>query len=85
MDIMRNFGAEYMQDLENGEKLYRIELLNNCVKHMQEYEIEIDEILQKIVKVVAESKEDAIRLVSKKYRNEEIILTAEDFKDVNFK
>lgn len=52
---------------------------------MNEYEIEIEEILQRIVKVKAINKEAAIRKVEKQYKNEEIILTAEDLKEVNFK
>ena len=52
---------------------------------MQEYEIKIEEILQRTVKVKAENRDEAVRKVIKMYRNEEIILGAEDFIDVNFK
>ena len=52
---------------------------------MNEYEIEIEEILQRTIKVEAENGEEAIRKVKEMYRNEEIILDAEDFKEANFK
>ena len=49
------------------------------------YEIEIEEILQKIVKVEANSLEEAIDIVQNKYSNQEIILDYEDYKGVEFK
>ena len=33
----------------------------------------------------AENREEAIRIAKEKYRNEEIILDYDDFKDVNFR
>ncbi len=52
---------------------------------MQEYEIEVEELLQRIVKVKAESKEEAVKIVMEKYRKEEIVLDAGDFIEVNFR
>ena len=52
---------------------------------MQEYEVEIEEILQRKVKVEAENRDEAVRKVIKMYRSEEIILGAEDCIDVEFK
>lgn len=52
---------------------------------MKEYKIEIKETLQRTIKINAKSKEEAIRKAKEKYRNSEIILGAEDFKNVDFK
>ncbi|HOZ55231.1 MAG TPA: DpnD/PcfM family protein [Clostridia bacterium] len=52
---------------------------------MQEFKIEIEETLQRAIKVEAVSEEDAKRIVKEKYRNEEIILDELDFKEVNIK
>ena len=50
----------------------------------KEYEIEIEETLQKVVKVKANSLDEAIDIVEEKYRNQEYILDSEDFKGVEF-
>lgn len=52
---------------------------------MKQFEIEIEEILQRDIKVEADSKEEAIRIVKEKYRNEEIVLDESDFKEVSFR
>lgn len=52
---------------------------------MKQFEIEIEEILQRIIKVEADSKEEAIRIAKEKYKNEEIILDENDLKEVNYK
>lgn len=52
---------------------------------MKECKIEIEEILQRVIKIKAESKEEAMRIAKEKYRNNEIILGAEDFISVDFK
>lgn len=52
---------------------------------MKQFEIEIEEILQRIIKVEADSKEEAIRIAEEKYKNEEIILDENDLKEVNYK
>lgn len=52
---------------------------------MKQFEIEIEEILQRAIKVEADSEEEAIRIVKEKYRNEEIVLDELDFKEVNIK
>lgn len=47
---------------------------------MDTYEIEIKETLSKTIKVEAENQCDAILKVKEMYRNQEIILDAEDYK-----
>ena len=49
-----------------------------------EYEIEIEETLQKVVKVKANSLDEAIDIVEEKYRNREYVLDSENFKGVKF-
>ena len=48
---------------------------------MKEYTVEITEVLQRQIKIKAESYEDAIYEAEEKYRNCEIILDAEDLKE----
>lgn len=50
----------------------------------KEYEIEIEEILQKVVKVKANSLDEALDIAEEKYRNQEYVLDSEDFKGVEF-
>ena len=52
---------------------------------MKTFEIEIIETLSTIVKVKADSIDEAVVKVKEKYRNEEIILTADDYVDTEFK
>ena len=49
------------------------------------FEIEIEEILQKVVKVEADSLEEALDIVDEKYSNEEYVLDYNDFKGVEFR
>ena len=49
------------------------------------YEIEIEEILQKVVKVEANSLEEAIDIAREKYSNEEYVLDYQDYKDNEFR
>ena len=51
---------------------------------MKQYKVEIEEVLQHRITIDAENREEAIRIAKEKYRNEEIILDYNDFKDVNF-
>lgn len=51
---------------------------------MKEYEIEIEEKLTKTVRVVAENIDDAFESVRKQYKDGDIILSADDFKEVEF-
>lgn len=51
---------------------------------MNKYSIEIEEILQRTVKVEAETKEDAIKTVKEMYENEELILDYNELKSINF-
>lgn len=52
---------------------------------MKKYKITITESLKKELEIEAVSKDEAMDLVKEKYKNEEIILTADDFADVDFK
>ena len=51
---------------------------------LKEYEIEIHEILSRVQKVEAESVGEAIDKAMALYYGQEIILDAEDLKDVDF-
>lgn len=52
---------------------------------MKIYEIEIEEVLQKVVKVKADSLDEAIDKVEEEYRNEKYVLDYNDFKGVGFR
>ena len=52
---------------------------------MKIYEIEIDELLEKVVKVEADSLDEAIDKVRDAYRNEEYVLDYNYFKGVEFR
>ena len=52
---------------------------------MKIYEIEIEEVLQKVVKVKADSLDEAIDKVQERYKNEKYILDYNDFKGVEFR
>ncbi len=49
------------------------------------YKIEIEEILQKVVEVKANSLDEAFDIVQNKYANQEYILDYEDYKGVEFR
>lgn len=51
----------------------------------QVYQIEIEEILQRVVKVKASSLEEAIDKVEQRYKNEKYVLDYNDFKGVDFR
>ena len=55
------------------------------IKMNKVYEIEIEEILQKVVKVEANSLEEAIDIAREKYSNEEYVLDYQDYKDTEFR
>lgn len=52
---------------------------------MDTYNIEITEVLQRLIRIEANSKEEAIKLAKGKYQKEEIVLDYNDFVDVNIK
>lgn len=52
---------------------------------MERYEIEVEEILQKVVTIEAASLEDAIRIAQEQYDNEVIILNGDDLKETNIR
>ena len=49
------------------------------------YEIEIEETLQKVVKIKANSLNEAINIAKEKYSNEEYILDYQDYKGTEFR
>ena len=49
------------------------------------YQIEIEETLQKVVKVKANSLAEAINKVDERYSNEEYVLNENDYKGVEFR
>ncbi len=51
----------------------------------KEYEIEIEEILQRVVKVRANSLDEAIAIVRNKYLNQEYVLDYQDYKGTEFR
>ncbi|KKN71233.1 hypothetical protein LCGC14_0422760 [marine sediment metagenome] len=51
---------------------------------MDEYEVEIEETLSRIVTVEAENSDDAEDKVREDYGNGDIVLDSDDFQDVNF-
>ncbi len=52
---------------------------------MRTYKVEIEEILQNVYDIEANSLEEAINIAEERYRNEEYILEAEDLKKTNFR
>ena len=50
---------------------------------LKKYQIEITEILQRIVEIDANSLDDAIIEINKKYKNQEIILDSSDYIQTN--
>ena len=78
--------SNFCEECENREScseeqciLYRIEKI--VEPELKEFEIEIEEVLQRVVKVKAVSEEDALDKIQDQYHKQEIILDAEDFKD----
>ena len=51
---------------------------------MKKYNILLEETLARIVQVVAKDENEARTKVEKMYNNEEIVLTGEDFSNVEF-
>lgn len=52
---------------------------------MKTYQIEVEEILQNVYEIKADSLEEAINIVEEKYYNEEIVLDYEALKETNFR
>lgn len=52
---------------------------------MNKYNIEITETIQKTIEVEADNEQAALHIAMKKYKSSEVILTDEDFIDVDFK
>ena len=52
---------------------------------MKKYLIEVEEILQKVCEIEADSLDDAIDKAQEMYRNENIVLDYEDWKETNYR
>lgn len=52
---------------------------------MNKYLVEITETLQRQFEVEADSREEAEKIANMMYRNEDVVLTDEDFVDAQFK
>jgi hypothetical protein len=52
---------------------------------MKKFKIEIEEILQNVYEVEANSLEEAISIIQEKYKNCEIVLDPETIKETNFR
>lgn len=52
---------------------------------MKTYKVEIEEILQNVYDIEANSLKEAINIAEERYRNEEYILEVEDLKKTNFR
>lgn len=51
----------------------------------KEYQIEIEELLQRVVTVKANSLDEAFDIVQNRYKNQEYVLDSEDYKGVDFR
>ena len=49
------------------------------------YQIEIEETLQKVVKIKADSLDEAIDIAQNRYSNQEYVLDYEDYKGVEYR
>ncbi|SDP19971.1 DpnD/PcfM-like protein [Streptococcus sp. 45] len=47
---------------------------------MKKFNVEIEEVLQKIVEIEASDENEALKLVSEQYRKENIVLDENDYK-----
>ena len=52
---------------------------------MRVFDIEIEEVLRRVVSVEAETFEDALEEVKRMYREEEIVLTADDWQETTYR
>lgn len=52
---------------------------------MKVYHIEVEEILQEVYDIEANSLDEALEIAEEKYHNEEIVLAPETIKETNFR
>lgn len=48
---------------------------------MKKYQVKVKEILERVIEIEAENREKAIDIVNDMYRNQDIILDSEDYKE----
>lgn len=58
--------------------------MNENIKSMKTFHIEIVETLSQIVKIVAEDEQTALVKAQEIYRNEELVLDSDDYIDTKF-
>ena len=58
--------------------------MNENIKSMKTFHIEIVETLSQIVKIVAEDEQTALVKAQESYRNEELVLDSDDYIDTKF-
>lgn len=51
---------------------------------MKKFKVEIEELLQRVVEIEANTVEEAISIAQDEYRKEKYVLSDSDFKEVNF-
>ena len=68
--------------IRNKDYTLKVKGIINMSKY---YNIEIEELLQRVVKVKADSLSEAIEKVEEKYRDEVYVLNENDFKGVEFR
>lgn len=51
---------------------------------MKTFEIEVQELLSRVVEIEAKNLQEAFNIVNEQYKNEEIVLDYNDFVDVDF-
>ena len=56
---------------------------DGIIRSKKKFLIEIEEILQRVIEIKAESLADAIFIVNNMYKNQDIILDADDLKSIN--
>ncbi len=59
-------------------------MMNENIKSMKTFHIEIVETLSQIVKIVAEDEQTALVKAQESYRNEELVLDSDDYIDTKF-
>ena len=62
-----------------------VKIKENGGKEMRDFNIEVEEILQKVIKVKAENLDEALNKVNAAYKQEVIVLDYNDLKETNYR